>query len=349
MTDDPTPSIARYNHSVPRAYLRAWSDDGAQVWARRLLVPHAQYPEWEKRPIRGLAVYEDLYTSVRTGADTDDMEHWLNDEFENPAAPALERVRAGLRPSSNELRSLVLYVAALDLRTPAAYAAMMERTSEQLPEVINSVFEGLKRDLREAARQGRKLEPRNSTLERPPMHVSVAPVEGKKELAVTVEAVADREMWLHSMRHLLSRTADVLCRHDWAFMRPAHGSAWITSDHPVLKLNFASASKYDFGGGWDRKGGEIIVALSPEILMYTRMGFPAPANNQFSGELTRLLQRFLAERAHRWIVANRQSLRAVVDRRRTIDLEAFTDEENVWKRWHAEQSEAHRALGRGSA
>ena len=89
-------SIARHNHSVPRAYLEGWSDDGGNTThAYRLFVPDARYPIWERRSIRSLLAFTDLDTSIGPdGGESDAFEQWVNREVETPAAEVLKRFGA---------------------------------------------------------------------------------------------------------------------------------------------------------------------------------------------------------------------------------------------------------------
>ena len=76
--------ITHDNHFVPQLYLKQWSDDGIHIWAYRILVSHENVPEWDYRPISGVAYQRDLYTSYDNGQEVDDFEKWLETEFENP-------------------------------------------------------------------------------------------------------------------------------------------------------------------------------------------------------------------------------------------------------------------------
>jgi hypothetical protein len=335
--------FVRNNHSVPQAYLRGWSANSDRVWARRLLVPNPAYVEWEQRAIRSLTAYDNLYTSVRGGAESDDFERWIKREIEDPAAKALQLVREDRAPSRQELQRLAYYAAALDLRTPAAYLEHTERWNRQMPGLLQGVLARAKREIRRAARDGRSLPPAHATPDlAPPLRVHVDPGAAAGKSAIKAEITIGRELWLHSMRHLLTKTVSVLLDHDWCIMRPCAGSKWFTSDHPVVRLNYCGADDYDFGGGWGRRGSEILFPLSPSHILYTQIGYEAPRVRVFPLDQTILVQRFVAERSHRWIVADGQPMRAIWFKKRVVDTSAFQADHEGWKRWHSTQSDAER-------
>jgi Protein of unknown function (DUF4238) len=74
--------VTEQSHFVPQGYLKGWSADGKRVWMYRLLVSTDSVPAWRKRSIRGIAFHQHLYTRLAAGAETDETEKWLNQEFE---------------------------------------------------------------------------------------------------------------------------------------------------------------------------------------------------------------------------------------------------------------------------
>jgi hypothetical protein len=58
---------------------------------------------------------------------------------------------------------------------------------------------------------------------------------------------------------------------------------------------------------------------------------------------TRGIQRFMAERALRWIIARRGTAEWVSSvRPRTVNAEAYLTEQAAWRRWHAGHTESER-------
>src|SRR6185312_7980980 len=103
------------------------------------------------------------------------------------------------------------------------------------------------RELEATVKEGRRLRvakssgstgfPARVTIER-----SVQPGVGRQ---LRVEAVAGRAMWLFQVRHSLSSIIHVLEGHRWTILRAPKGAMWLTSDDPVIRLNYHSPEKYD--------------------------------------------------------------------------------------------------------
>lgn len=341
-----TPDFRREHHAVPAAYLRGWSDDRHEVFAYRLLVPHAKYPVWRKERIRGLLSYTHLYTSVRDGVESDALERWLNEEFEIPALEALQRVRSNEPLTPEHWKRLERYVFALDARTPGAFFEHHKRWSRQLPGMVEST-------LRSAVRRGRQAQDAGGSKAETKADLELAtggdPITPAAPVRVWtekraegggllhVEVVNGRELWLHTIRHALTHTIEKVKGLTWSVLQPYRDSEWFTSDHPVVRLGFASEQQYDFGGGWGRKNCEVLVPLSPRHLLYAKVGDRDPPRGEVTREMTAMLQRFVAERADRWIIARSESVRPTMFRRRTVNREWFEAEEAMWESWHAEQ------------
>jgi hypothetical protein len=142
------------------------------------------------------------------------------------------------------------------------------------------------------------------------------------------------------MRHLLTGAANVLCQHKWSIAEPEGVNEWLTSDHPVLRLNYYAPGRYDFGGGWGNAGTELMMPLSPRHLLYVQVGKKSESRFAFSREHTQLVQRFFLERAHRWIFARQPMAWVAGVRPRVVDAAKVAAEEQAWQQWHDQQVEA---------
>jgi len=164
-------------------------------------------------------------------------------------------------------------------------------------------------------------------------------VSGLVELHAAVSV--GRALWLHNMKHVLTETIRAMGRVEWSVMRPYGDARWFTSDDPVVRLDFNSLDDYDcFAGGWDRKGSEVLVPLSPTVLLYRQAHHVHPPVIQATAEQTLLVQRFLAEHAFREIYALTESRQAETFRARIVDAAAYKFEQREWADWNKVQSDS---------
>jgi hypothetical protein len=338
---------ARGHHSVPEGYLKAWAGDDRQALGYRLVVPHECYPRWERRPIRSLTRYDDLYTSSYSGQDSDEHERWFNENIESPAAEPLARVRAGGHLCSADIQRLALYVLALDQRTPEAYVEFMERTQPALQQSLNAAMGRLESRLKASTRRSARRKPNTFAIESRsepgpafPMRIRTVSADEEGKVGLLAEVTLGREMWLWQQRLVVERFAAYVASLDWRILQPHDGHAWFTSDHPVVRLNYRTPDQFDFKGGWGVKNCEILIALSPQHLLYTKIGGCDVLPSKLSIEMAGAFQRFIALRAHRWIIGRAPSLRAEWWAPRTVDRALFEAEKATWSRWNQAQRDA---------
>lgn len=324
--------------------MKRWTDQSGHLWAYRLVVSHPNVPLWKRKTPGGVAYHKHLYTRAATPGDSDEIEKWLDSEFEAPGAHAIDKAISGARLASQDWRRLIRFVAAQDVRTPARLIEMLKRWNGQMQQVIDDTVSAAAQELKDAHEKGtelvRKADPDAKYF---PSRVIIEH-EGEEETAsLRVETIIGRGMWLYAIRYMLKNTATALLRHRWSILRSAPNNEWVTSDRPVVCLNYHDPSNYDFGGGWGSTGTEIFLPLSPRHLMYTKVGSKPPARGTvLSVNDTHALQRMIVENAHRYVFAIRPDAAVEQIRPRLVDAEIFRSESDQWKRWHDEQSAVER-------
>ncbi len=342
--------MKRDNHYVPRSYLKRWAADDGKLWSYRVLVSHPDVPLWRRASTRGIGYHEHLYTRIAATGESDDLERWLDAEFEAPAEEAIEKVVSNRRLTPTDWRRLARFFAAQDVRTPARFVENLDRWSQSLPTMIQDVLqESVARleTMSDAQREQEFREARKEADERTPFRVTVEKRADGDGGWVRGETIAGRNLWIWSIRQLLTNSSGLraLETHRWTILTPPEGVRWCTSDDPVLKVNFNSLQDYNFGGGWGSVGTDLLLPLGPHHLLFTQVGKRVPARGTpMDAQKAYLVQRFTAERAHRYVFADAPDSFIPTVRPRTVNAAELARESDQWKRWHAEQSSAERDL-----
>jgi hypothetical protein len=337
------------NHYVPRLYLKRWAEKDRKLWVYRLLVPHQKVPVWKHSSIEGIGYHNHLYTRVLAGVETDEFETWFDREIETPAAEPIARAIKWDRLSPDDWERIIRFLAAQDARTPARMIEFMVRQKMQLPPLIDQVVQGVVHELTEAKRLGTKIErPLSNLADGFPTRITKEIETGAEMGTLRTEIVVGRSLWIWSLRQPLSTTYKVLRAHKWTIVRPPLNMKWVTSDNPVVKLNYYQEGRYDFKGGWGSKGSEILMPLGPQHLLYTRIGYPAPwlKGDRVPEPLARRLQKMIVENAHRHVYAADPDPSVEKIRPRTVNAAASKSEAEQWARWGQEQSHAEHGLSR---
>lgn len=332
--------ITHDNHFVPQMYLKQWSADGIRIWSYRTLVSHQNTNKWVLRSIRGVAFHRDLYTEVSNGIEIDEFEKWLEAEFETPAQEALLKVIREEPLTEADWSKLTQLLAAQDVRTPTSYLEAIDRWNKTLPTLLQNTLEDSVKKLEDFKREGKTFERVDTTNSLFSKSLKVNVIRNPKpEDGGFIEAkvVAGRTLWIESQRFLLQKTAKTLLKHKWGIAKPAKGFEWFTSDHPVVRLNYYKEGSYDLKGGWGKAKGNLIMPLSPNHLLFTQIGEDVPDYFVFSKEKTIEIQKFIAERAFRWVFSKSPLKIIEKYRPRKVDGELYNSDEENLKHWHENQ------------
>jgi len=347
---DREPPFGRNNHYTPRVYLRGFSRPGRKILVYRTLVSHVKSRLWSECSTRGVGYLTHLYTRIAAGQETDEIERWLSRDFENPAAESLDRVTSGERLRQADWYHLVRFLAAQIVRTPAYFLKSLPRWKASVPKILDSALQDAVRELKSPRKSGQSIVPEESHHSQDfPLRVTTRKEPEREMAELGVSVVVGRSLWLANIRHLLSApgATKVLHDHKWTIVAPYEALEWFTSDDPVVLLNYYGAGKYDFGGGCGIRGTEIFLPLSPRHLLYTHVGEqPRRRGDVLTRDLTQMIRRFIAEHAHRMILAASPDEGASSFRPRVVDGEKCRAEQRQWKNWHQDQAAAELRLSR---
>lgn len=334
----------RKNHFVPRLYLKRFATAEECVWVYRTLVSNEKVPFWKQKAISRVATQPDLYTSVTSEGQSDELEKWLDQEFEAPAEESLRKATSGERLSPTDWEHLVRFFAAQDVRTPARYYENQRRMDEWMPGLIDKTLKESIREIESAGASGQDLVVRDVP------YAGMIPAKFTREFEpgrdsgrLGLHVLAGRALWLFTIKNLLVKTAAALHQHRWTILSPPPGEQWFTSDDPAIRLNCYSKGQYDFRGGWGSPGTDLMLPLSPNHLLYTQVGHRPPARGEKAlPAFMSLTRRFVAEHAHRMIFSLKPDPEVATLRPRVVDAVAYRSEELHWKNWHLDQTTAEK-------
>lgn len=335
------------NHYVPRLYLKRWAGADRKVFVYRLLVPHENVLLWKRSSVDGIGYHNHLYTRVLASEESDEFENWFEREIETPVAEPLRMATADGRLTPEDWGCLIRFLAAQDVRTPARMMEFMARQTKELPGAIDKVLQSVVSELTEAKRAGRKVTRTPSdTVVGFPSRVTTEIKPGAEMGTLKVETLVGRSFWIWSLKRLLTRTYQVLRTHKWTIVRPPGGMKWVTSDNPVVKLNYYADGRYDFKGGWGKDGGEILMPLGPQHLLCTHIGGRTPwiKGERVPDAVALKLQAFIIGNAHRYVYAAEADPLVAQICPRVVDAAQFQSEAELWRQWGSEQSDAERDL-----
>jgi hypothetical protein len=250
--------------------------------------------------------------------------------------------------SRADWQKVIRFTAAQDVRTPARYFDDIARWNREMPTVLSDALTSVTETLKQTAERGERVPPMER---RAPPGIPFAAkkhVDEDGQTFLQAEVLIGRSLWLHGIRLVLENTIEVLYAHRWSVLEAPPNFMWPTSDNPVIRLNYHSNRKYDFGGGWGNPGSEIVFPISPTKLLYTKVGDRHPASGTVSLQHAMGLRRLVCEHAHRFVFALFPDPALNGIRPRLVDAAMFKHERAEWSEWHSKQSKAERELIEGS-
>ncbi|MEX5540330.1 DUF4238 domain-containing protein [Pseudomonas poae] len=326
------------NHYVPQSYLKNWSIDG-KVLTYRLLVPHENCELWKAHSPRSIAKHQYLYTYFSGTTDSDEIERFLDADFEGPATRSIAKVIKEEQLKPSDWTSLFRFVVAQSIRTPAGMQQFFDRQQRTLPTLLKDTMEASMAKLVAAAEAGvkLKLEPVDDVSSAIPIKVqTIKNADGTAD--IKAEILNGRKLWIWQLRQVLTCTIHRLPNHRWTILHAPLGNQWPTTDNPFVRLAIESDGRYTLDGGWGVVGIQLFIPLSPKHLLYTKVGARPPVRGTvLSHEEARFIRRVIIENAQRYIFATDRNDIAKV-RPRTVSQDMCHQETEMWATWHREQS-----------
>lgn len=335
------------NHYVPEHYLKQWAAGTSKIWTYRLLVPHGSVDLWKNHSLETIARRNHLYTRLRGGKESDELERWFCTDFESPASQVIDRIVARKHLSPEDWRTLARFVALQDVRTPARMTEVVNKASENLPDMLQDTLENVVEKIKSAKESDLPFFSHSGSVsDNFPMAVRTEFEPGAEDGAIVVETVAGRGYWLYAIEYLLTKTIKHLEGHRWTILRPPEGMKWLTSDNPVVKLNYYQDGTFDLKGGWGSAGSEIFLPLSPEYLLYTQIGSGRTfaRGERLKASMALQVQNFIVRNAHRYIFSEQIDPLVLRIRPRTVSQEIVRLETQGWAEFHSEQTKVELAL-----
>jgi len=258
--------LQRDNHFVPCFYLKNFSADGLKVQTYQTLVPHDEVPTWKLRSVRGIGYHSHLYTRLIAGEETDEIEKWLEHDFETPAAEVIKLALGDDQLTPAHWEILARFVAAQHVRTPAWFITQLPRWQQDVPKLMNQVLE----DVKTLVTSGAPDTPPeiNAFPDSQYLPIRVVRTNEPKVVQFRLDAAIGRGLWLFAIKHVLTSTLKVLSQHRWTILKPPpNGLQFFTSDDPSICVNSYPNGAFDFNGKWGSPKMEVMLPLGPGHLL----------------------------------------------------------------------------------
>ena len=323
-------------------YLRNWSDDGKTILVYRTLVSRKDVEWWSRKSIESVGYIQHLYTQRIAEEETDEFELWLDHEIESPSKAIFDKLICGHCLTQNDYYILARFIAAQSVRTPAYFS----ENRQDWTEIFSNALEGVVLRTIQGINSGNfhKTEIHDSScnldINQIPISTSIVKTNDDDTLLLRADTVVGRSMWLWHIKRIVNQSEVILANHNWSIIEAAPGIEWPTSDDPVIRLNYYGDNNYDFKGGINRKGSEILLPISPKHLLYTQVGFDqSTVDTKNNPTICELIRKIIMEHAFLQIYSRERQKTMLRYRPRTVDQNEYNRINDQLINWHKNQSE----------
>ena len=279
--------ITRNNHYVAQMYLRAWRNENNLIWTYNLLVPSDRVYTWREESTRSISKAYDFYTTIEDGKEIDKLEKVFGARYEAPAGIPMKKAIRGEELTKEEFEKIIDYVGAQIFRTLAYMEKHKLSNINQINKEINKIL-GIKNN------SGTERELNDRVLR---LINEVSEGNGIEE---AYEITLGKAYNIFRLRNIL-RTLDKIRAYDWKIVDVDPEVYLPTSDDPVILLNYGNQNNYDFKGKIDHVGTQIIMPLSPNKIIYTRVGKINKAPDILTKKQSEFIKKLIIEHAYRQI------------------------------------------------
>ncbi|WP_417698065.1 DUF4238 domain-containing protein [Psychromonas sp.] len=335
-------NIKSDNHFIPEMYLKNWADKG-KLPVYRTLVQHENVPLWKDFHLKGIGYLKYLYVDTASGFECDKLEDWFSNNYEIPADKAISKVIANEKLTSLDCQNLINFVALQDLRTPTSYIKHLQNSKSDRD--FSGMVERVVKDIE--SKIPANFEPSSVPCYHDSLPLKIFITKKDLELSVQAEMLVGRGSWLWSIQHLLNGVSSELHKNQWSILHPAKNMKWLTSDNPVVKLNYSNPDEYDLKGGWRSQGTDIFLPLSPRHLLHTQVGKqPVPSSLPLSISQTEFINQMIIDNSRRYVFSDIKQHNIHDLHTRVVSQEKCKNERLKWDEWHEHQRKADMAFYR---
>lgn len=318
------------NHYIPKTYLKQWGN-GGKVFQYCLIVSNDKVPLWKATSITNTSSINSLYVYYDNGILNDEMEDFFSEKFEMNYNLFLSKINLKLPLNNQDLDYIARFVACQQIRTVNGYKNIQKIVNNKLPKILDEIVLKMEEELKKSGTLSIKQS--NERDKFIPLNVNINTLDGDNSI-LEIQSCIGKSYWIYAMKFLLESTYKVLNNISWCIYDAPENFSWVTTDDPVIFLNYYGPNNYDFKGGWKVQNTNVIFPLTPKKLLFAQIGRNFYTYDTASIEFAEEMQKYIIEHAFSSIYANEIKSDVCETRERIVSKEAFIEFYNSRKEFH---------------
>jgi hypothetical protein len=317
---------------VPKTYLKQWANNN-KIYEYNLLVPHEKYPKWKSVSISRTSSLDSLYLYYNEGEITDEMEDFFSSEFEMQYSSFIDKINSYSILDENDKEYISKLVASQYLRTLKGFYRIQKIVIDTFPDIVENLILSMEQEFKTTGtlRVDNKSKPEYDNFI--PLKVDIQKLSEEKS-GLNIQTIAGKSLWLFGIKHFLTSTYKTLNKISWCIYDAPNNFEWVTSDDPVIFLNYFNKNNYNFDGAWGVNNTDIIFPLSPTKLLYANIGQSTTSYKKATFSFAEEIQKYIVENAYNKVYSREAIRKTTKIRKRHVNKEDFNKFNDSLKNFH---------------
>lgn len=309
--------MKKNNHYVPQTYLKQWATNKS-IYEYRLLVPHKRYPQWKKVSISKTSSVNALYLYIYEGKMTDEMEDFFSTEFEMQYNDFISKVNSYAIWDEKDKEYVSKLIISQYIRTLAGYKRIKKTIINNFDEMIENLSTSIQNECNQASTLKLHNQSEIEYNKFIPLKIDFSE-KINDVVGVNINSIVGKSSWLFALKYHLNSTYKVLESVSWCVYDAPNNFSWVTSDDPVILLNYFDNNNYNFNGGLKVNNVNIIFPLTPKKLLFATIGKQTILYQKADYVFAEKIQKFIVENAYSKVYSNHTLKKIKKLRKREVD------------------------------
>lgn len=159
--------------------------------------------------------------------------------------------------------------------------------------------------------------------------------DDKDNALLKVEKLAGKNNWLSALNLIMNKTYRKISNNSWQILVAEGGDEFLTSDNPVILMNYYSDNNYEIlNSGFGVRGASIYFPLTPKRALYCHVGSKIPEYAICTKESINFFNKIIVETATYKVYAKTKIDGIALYRKRIVNREIFSEITKQRKDFH---------------
>lgn len=326
-------NITKNSHFIPQVYLKSWASDKLKINVYNLFAPSEKSPIWKKENLRKTSNIDYMYQFFDGKKYNNEIEEKFSIEVENKFPQFIEKINQYKAFTCEDKEYVAKLVLSQFYRNIKGYNRIQEMSEELFPKALLEVFTDLSKMGKNKANKNVKFQELDNYFD--DIKLEIFNGDDKDNALLKVEKLAGKNNWLSALNLIMNKTYRKISNNSWQILVAKDRDEFLTSDNPVILMNYYSDNNYEIlNSGFGVRGASIYFPLTPKRALYCHVGSKIPEYVICPKESIEFFNKIIVETATYKVYAKTKIDGIALYRKRIVNREIFSEITNQRKGFH---------------